>query len=433
MPIHILRHRKYPLAGYWVAPNGNDANAGTFRSPFRTIQRAANEVSAGQNVWVRGGTYVEQIDISASGASSAPIFFRAAPGERPIVDGQGILAPNWGYLVELSGDYTRLYDIEVRNSAGIGLAVTGTNALVHGCYVHDNYENGVLVTAGGDNSVVEYCDVFSNAMSNYQGQLLAGYWAGGLQAAVGFPSGIIFRHNTVWQNWGEGVSAFECAGATIEDNIIHDSYTANIYVSDSYNVTAQRNLIWTDPDSPMYGYGDRVGIMLGDEHDEYASHDINILNNIVYGGSRNLYWWQGFDHGLVDVLIAYNTLVNADEYYGIEIDAGAHSNVRIANNLVQQDGALPNGYTVADADVVWDHNLWSKANTYEALNGTGDVVGAPLLADVDTHPFLAASYQLTVSSPGIEQADAIGSVTNDYFGVPRHVSTPDIGAAEYES
>jgi len=44
-------------ATYYVSTAGNDSNAGTFSSPWLTIQRAANSASAGATVYVFGGLF----------------------------------------------------------------------------------------------------------------------------------------------------------------------------------------------------------------------------------------------------------------------------------------------------------------------------------------------------------------------------------------
>src|SRR5579872_2736929 len=44
---------------YSVSTSGNDNNAGTLNAPWRTIQKAANTVKAGDTVQVRAGTYNE--------------------------------------------------------------------------------------------------------------------------------------------------------------------------------------------------------------------------------------------------------------------------------------------------------------------------------------------------------------------------------------
>src|SRR5215831_4933224 len=82
---------------YFVSTLGNDNNAGTLTAPWRTIQKAANTVKAGDTVRVRGGTYNEIVTMKTSGtASSGYITFQNYPGENPIVDGTGLVVGSSG-------------------------------------------------------------------------------------------------------------------------------------------------------------------------------------------------------------------------------------------------------------------------------------------------------------------------------------------------
>jgi hypothetical protein len=62
-----------------VAPSGSDTASGASASPWRTLQKAANTVRAGDTVIVRAGTYAG-MDLWTSGAAGAPIVFSAEPG-----------------------------------------------------------------------------------------------------------------------------------------------------------------------------------------------------------------------------------------------------------------------------------------------------------------------------------------------------------------
>ena len=65
-------------ADYYVSPRGADSNPGTVKRPFRTIQRAANIVHAGDTVNVADGTYNEcNVSLNNSGTSNAPIRFQS--------------------------------------------------------------------------------------------------------------------------------------------------------------------------------------------------------------------------------------------------------------------------------------------------------------------------------------------------------------------
>lgn len=70
-------------AGYWVSTNGNDGAAGTFAAPWRTIQHAANVMTAGNTVNVTPGDYGEYVDTVASGSAGSRIIFRAYPSNDP--------------------------------------------------------------------------------------------------------------------------------------------------------------------------------------------------------------------------------------------------------------------------------------------------------------------------------------------------------------
>jgi parallel beta-helix repeat protein len=71
-----------------VSPSGSDSSAGTQSSPWRTIQRAINTLTAGQSVVVAAGTYAERVYTVRSGTSSAPITIKAASGSKPVITGR---------------------------------------------------------------------------------------------------------------------------------------------------------------------------------------------------------------------------------------------------------------------------------------------------------------------------------------------------------
>jgi hypothetical protein len=71
----------------YVATNGSDGNPGTADAPFRTVEKGLDSVRPGQTLYLRGGTYVEDVQASPAGMSSARIVVSAYPGERPVIKG----------------------------------------------------------------------------------------------------------------------------------------------------------------------------------------------------------------------------------------------------------------------------------------------------------------------------------------------------------
>src|SRR5213593_2304797 len=97
---------------YHVAITGSDSNSGTASAPWRHINYAAAKVMAGDMVLVHGGTYDEQVTISASGTSVAPIVFHTLPTDRAVVSSRNLVLSRFAPLVNLVGSYVEFRGFE---------------------------------------------------------------------------------------------------------------------------------------------------------------------------------------------------------------------------------------------------------------------------------------------------------------------------------
>lgn len=412
---------------YYISPLGSDSNPGSLARPWKTLGHAAAEVSAGDTVYLRSGTYQEAVYLYHPGTAGQRITFAAYPGETPAIDGKGNTIPgdDWYPLVKIEASYVTWSGIEVRYSRGMGIALTGQYNLVERANVHHHMENGILLM--GDHNEVRNNRVWSNCLMNVNGGSSQG-WSAGVSAARS-PSGSVIRGNIVAENWGEGISTFETEDALIEGNTVYDNWSANIYVSNAQNILVQKNFVYATGDMPTSGGGTQVGIMLGDETTTPVSMNIQIINNIVYHTDHNLWWWKcdSYNAGMINVVIANNSLINASQGAGITIAQGNHSNVIIQNNIIQQEGPLPVALIIANPELDFAHNLWSKAPPAAAA-GRGDILGSPGFERLGS-PYAPSWYSLAQGSAAIGRALALNDVTEDYFGDARD-GQPDIGADE---
>ncbi len=76
---------------YYVSADGNDANPGTFDLPFRTIQKAAQLASPGETVYIRSGTYRENVVPKNSGELNNPITFTSFANENVTISGTEVI------------------------------------------------------------------------------------------------------------------------------------------------------------------------------------------------------------------------------------------------------------------------------------------------------------------------------------------------------
>ena len=77
---------------YFVSPAGDDANPGTLRKPFATLQRAQSAARQKRgDVFLRGGTYYLPAPLvftaEDSGTKKAPVVFQSYKNEKPVISG----------------------------------------------------------------------------------------------------------------------------------------------------------------------------------------------------------------------------------------------------------------------------------------------------------------------------------------------------------
>ena len=93
---------------YYVAPSssgGSDSNAGTLAAPFETLQHAINQLSAGDILYIRAGTYRETITIDQDGASGNLITIENYNNELVTIDGTVDVTGSWSTYNDVSGAY----------------------------------------------------------------------------------------------------------------------------------------------------------------------------------------------------------------------------------------------------------------------------------------------------------------------------------------
>ena len=102
-------------AEYHVSIAGNDAQPGTSEQPFRTIQKAADIMVAGDTCIVHGGTYRETVCPKISGDEGKPIRFVAAKGETVLLDGTEPIKGEWSvhkggiHKIEMKEPFEQLF------------------------------------------------------------------------------------------------------------------------------------------------------------------------------------------------------------------------------------------------------------------------------------------------------------------------------------
>lgn len=144
-----------PVSGAtkYVSNTGSNSNSGnSWAQAWLTLQYAADEVVAGDSVWIADGTY-DGFDIRTTGTSSAPIVFIAF-GNNVVIDQPNPVTTD-GINVE-SADYIEINGVRVINQPRNGIRlVFADNCIVRNTYCDNNFERGIF-TGFTDDILLEY-------------------------------------------------------------------------------------------------------------------------------------------------------------------------------------------------------------------------------------------------------------------------------------
>jgi len=380
---------------YYVAKTGSNSNPGTNSQPFRTIAEGVRNLSAGDTLYVKAGTYAESIRTSGgmfvpNGTSwSNPITVAANPGDTVIIKPLAGNAFFW-----ITDGQTKYLIIK-------GFKVDGANTALHGfkfanktkrvrvmdTEVKNAKASGILVTVPS-NTYHEFINV--HVHHNGSSRLDHGFY---LET-----SGNLVKNSRFHNNSGSGGKFFHgSASNASSNNIAYDNIFYDNTTSGDWN----------------------CGLLLSSGNNNVA------YKNVAYGN------FAGFCIAFsVTNARLYNNISYANDYYGIYV-GHTSSGSRVENNTVYNSGT--NGIFVGDGATtatVKNNISHSHSNNLKLTNATNsnNLTSNPL--------FVSASgkdFHLQSSSPAIDAGTSISGISSDYDGKPRPSGAKfDIGAYEYQ-
>jgi hypothetical protein len=183
---------------YYVSPTGNDANAGTFEAPFKSLKKALGK-STMTEIIIRGGTYYltgdSTVSFNKSGTALAPLQVVNYPGERPVFDCSGLNATEKGFAVKLNYWYIR--GIDIKKARDNGMHITGSFNVVEFCTFSENEDSGLQLSAGASNNTIINCDSYFNKDATSEN-------ADGFACKLDVGTGNSFKGCRAWQNSDDG-------------------------------------------------------------------------------------------------------------------------------------------------------------------------------------------------------------------------------------
>ncbi len=442
-------------ATYYVSPNGNDANPGTFEAPWASPGYGSRQLSAGDTLVILGGRYVisqfdEDIMMPPSGTPEAWVTIRGEQGNRPVIAGRDNL---FAAIVLGGRSYVRIQNLEITHDSTVGapglyfrsgIIITGsesTNIALQDLYIH-HIDEGAL-----DMQDVNHVDIV-NCTFDYCG-------FGAIMGPAGehggcrnvFISGCELSYSGHYYRGGDGsdrpydrpdgygiepsAGPIEIADTTAQHNYGDglDSKSANTYVHNCIvaNNSCDGIKLWQGGsrivNCLVYGTGDGVGgpspwagIVIDEVSAPGAQFEIENVT-VQDNPTRQAYpMYVQYGVGNPVTLIMRNTIISNG--YGL-VYIGPSVSFTCMNNLFYRPGA--------SEQVEANGRVYTAAEL--SLLGPGNICAQPLY--VDPAWGTTGDYHMLPGSPGINVGTSVGAPDVDLDYEPRPQGAGyDMGAYE---
>jgi Protein of unknown function (DUF1565) len=409
-------------ATYYVAPNGSDSAAGTQSAPWKSIAHAQSVATAGDTVYLRGGSYsyttattscssqtatVDAITLNKSGSSGSPINYVNYPNEKPVFTFSGMTNNCRIKGFDVTGSYLYLRGIEVTgvrqnnklNHESWGIWISGSNNTFERIDTHNNMGPGLFIQNGGGNLVLN-----SDSHDNYDPNSSSGAGTNadgfGAHISANHP-GNVFRGDRSWYNSDDGfdlINAF--SSVTIE------------------NSWAWRNgyLSGTTTASGGDGNGFKCGGYGGSYVANGAKHTIRndvAFNNRVSGIYAN-------HHTIANDYFNNTSYANHPDYNMLGVNSSG-SAIGIGNlrNNIAYGGTLTSNMSGTSASFnSWNLSVTMSDSQFQSVSTSGWDVSRNSDGSLPNLPYLHLASNSTLINKG----------TN--VGLPYKGSAPDLGAFE---
>jgi hypothetical protein len=466
---------------YYVSPSGNDSNAGTINTPFKTIQKACNSITSGDTINIMKGTYNEMVAIYKGGDSlKGFITIRNFQSDTVIVDGTGLTKR--GLITIYYQNYIRITGLILQNAIkndAIGFLVEGTcsnitfeNNIVRQIYFSANASDAVTSSKNSHPILCNGIDT-TNAITKLKilNNQIYNCRTGYSEALTlnGNVDGFLVQGNVVRDISNIGIDIagnYGICSNTSKDHARNGSVIGNnvyncksgvaaadgIYVDGGAAVIVERNEV----------HNCQWGIEVGCENAGKTTSEIIVRDNTIYNNALSGLVLGGYNYPstgkVVNSKFLNNTTYNNDSTGngGGELHLSYSENCNIENNIFYSDrksllATMEYQSTYAPSGLALNYNLWFTGyaanaqfnwgkDSYSTFTSYSNTTGQDIKSLYrdplfDNKIVTPPDFSLSKNSPAIDSGNPlfiVGASELDKAGNARVANTRvDIGAFEY--
>jgi len=196
---------------YYVSASGNDSNNGQSKDkPYKTIDKALGNASAGTTIYLMNGTYksASTYKLSKSGTSSSPIRIMNYSGQKPVVDFSSQPYADSSRGFQITGNYWVMSGLTIQNAGDNGIHISGGNNRILDCFITKCGDTGLQMSNGAFNNEITRVTSTYNYDSKTNGEN-----ADGFAAKLSIGSGNVFKNCTALNNSDDGFDFYSAGNA----------------------------------------------------------------------------------------------------------------------------------------------------------------------------------------------------------------------------
>jgi parallel beta-helix repeat protein len=386
------------MATYYVATTGSNSNSGSISSPWLTIKFAVSQLTAGDTLYIRGGTYTgtnntinSQTGTVPSGTSTSPVTICGFTGETVILKPDDQVTP---IKLTTGGPHYLTFQDFIIDGSNFTVFVNGEDLVYLSSGAHHNRFLNLEVKSGACNGYhfsesggsTDYNEIIGGSSHN-NGTFNGGNSGYGMYISSSYN---LIKGVDIYGNNGYGIQQYSGAGNGIQNQFIGNKIHGNF-------VTGTPGVGGTS------SYG--ISVMYGS--------DTLIANNVIYGNQGGILVYSGSQGVKVyNNTVVYNVGHAGGGEYGIQTQFFTTPPI-IKNNIVYGNsvGAFKDDSDHANGVPVYVNNLETN----------------PTFTNVSTN-----DYSIQSTSAARDAGLTLSEVTTDILLTPRPQGTAyDIGAYEY--
>jgi len=319
---------------------------------YPTIQEAINNANEGDSIFVRNGTYYENVVVNKT------VSLIGEDRETTIIDGNGTLS-----VLKVVADNVNVTNFTLRNGEVDGIFVENASH----CYLKNNIIDEVAWGIVLENS--NFTEVSNNNITGCP-------WVGNYLESSNHN---IISRNNITDNWS-GIELWWSSYNNVSDNYIVENMVSISYYRSDYNTFSENNIENTDS----------IGIFSGtSDYNNVFGNNITAFNGIwldsSYGNSisgnriacENTGIFLGFSDG--NSIFANHVIENNE---GMSIYESYYNDI-YHNNFINNKIQVDKSYSVN----TWDDGYPSGGNFWSNYNGTDlnhdDIGDTPFVIDAN--------------------------------------------------